>query len=443
MVASEAKAVLKFPVTVERTTRKNLNPESMKEQLQFIASSATRNRAANWQTSIPAKLINRVETGEGEDRQIKYSAVIYIVKERYKDPAAVTSRFAGLMKVLVRAAKRVKWNVISDEAVRVTPTGHEAVNGANEPTGDPAPRLLSQLPVNRKELFANIPDELELPPLTDEVMKKYFGRIYDREAHIRIIYDNLKTAVKTKFKTRHHILLKGPPACAKTELFLSFIDWLGDDLIEAVDASTMTKAGLERLLLEKSQSGDLKPILVFEEIEKCHPENISCLIQVMDSRGKIQRVNANTVRDGDGTADCKIIVWGTCNDEQELMKFHSGAIHSRFGIQPECERPDRTLMERILEREVVEIDGDRAWIEPVLGFCFEELQKKSKFKDKYNDPRFARSLLAGGARLLDTGPTGFFADFRKVSKLGEVIVTSAPDSFVSGRGDSNSQEDRT
>ena len=428
-MVAEGKRVLKFPVTVERVTRKALNKEKLKDQLTFIASAATRNRAANWQTSIPAKLINIVETGEGEDREVKYSAVIYIVKERYKDEEAVRKRFTRVLEVVTRAANRVKWKVISDEPLRVTPNGHEVINGAGEPTGDPAPRLLAAsangqlvFPGGKKLLMAHVPDDLDLPPLTDEVMQKYFGRIYDREAHIRIIYDNLKTAVKTDFKVRHHILLKGPPACAKTELFLAFIDWLGDDLIEAIDASTMTKAGLERMLLEKAQNDELKPILVFEEIEKCHPDNLSCLIQVMDARGKIQRLNANTVRDGNGTADCKIIVWATCNDEAELMKFHSGAIHSRFGIQPECERPDRTLMERILRREVGEISGKDEWVPPVLEFCYDELSKLPKFKDKFNDPRFARSLLAGGDRLLDLGPKGFFADFRKVTKIGNMVV---------------------
>lgn len=433
----EERKVLKFPFTFARVTRKAINREKLKEQLKFISDAATRNRAANWDTEIPSRLVNIVETGEGENRRLKYTAVVYVVKQRYKDEDAVRARLPNLTKVLARAARRQKWTLISDEPVKATADGFEVVNGAGEPTGDPAPRLLTatasgsvEMPGENKPLIAHVPDDFVLPELTDDVLREYFGRIYDREAHIRIIYDNLKTAVKTNFKTRHHILLKGPPACAKTELFLAFIDWLGDDLIEAVDASTMTKAGLERLLLEKAQAGELKPILVFEEIEKCHPENISCLIQVMDARGKIQRVNANTVRDGNGSADCKIIVWGTCNDENELMKFHSGAIHSRFGIQPECERPDRILMKRILLREVGEIQGKEEWVEPVLEFCYDELSKVAKFKDKYNDPRFARSLLAGGDRLLDLGPKGFFNDFRKVTKIGNVAVTERLSDFV-------------
>src|SRR6185437_4610289 len=98
--------------------------------------------------------------------------------------------------------------------------------------------------------------------------------------------------------------------------------------------------------------------------------------------------NANTVRDGDSVADCKIIVWGTCNDEDELKKAHSKAIWSRFSQRMDCERPDRALMKRILLREVEEIGGREEWIEPVLTFCYDELAKMPRFKDDFDDPRF-------------------------------------------------------
>jgi MoxR-like ATPase len=411
--------MLKFDVTFERVTKKKLSPSKLKEQLQFIGDSAKRSAAANWSISIPRRLVNEIERGDGDGRTIQYTAVIQLQKERFIDEGAVRRRFVKTKAVMERAARRKGWRLLGDEALIPAANGeYQVVNGAGEPIGDPAPRTVDVvtqvLPATPSPYLAGTED---LPSLNNEIMKKYFSRIFDRESHIRIIYDNLKTAVRTGFKTRHHILLKGPPACAKTELFLAFIDWLGDDLIEAIDASTMTKAGLERMLLEKSQEGTLKPILLMEEIEKCHPDNVSCLIQVMDARGKIQRVNANTVRDGDGTADCKIIVWGTCNDEEELRKAHRGAIWSRFGQRLDCRRPDRTLMKKILLREVEEIGGREEWVEPVLQFCYEELAKIPRLQADFDDPRFARALLVGGERLLDTGPEGFLADFRKVTNL--------------------------
>jgi MoxR-like ATPase len=421
----EERKVLKFDVTVTRTTQKCLSPEKLKDQLQFIASAAQRNSTANWDVKIPKRLLSQVESGEGESRQVHYSAVIQVHKERYIDAEAVRRRFDKTLAVMAKAANRKGWQVVSDEAMVLQPSGLLAVvNGSGEVMDDPAPRLLdftNGVPkLKTKRALPPKSPFLEgepLPPLTPDVYAKYFKRIYDRESHIRIIYDHLCLAVRTGFKTRHHTLLKGKPACAKTELFLSFIDWLGDSLIEQVDASTMTKAGLERMLLDKANDGELKPILIMEEVEKTPIENVSCLIQVMDARGKIQRTNANTVRDGGGIADCPIVIWGTCNDEAHLEKFHDGALWSRFSNKLDCYRPDRDLMERILMREVEEIQGKPEWVSPVLRFCYDELVQHKKFASDFDDPRFARSLLAGGDRLLDDSLDGYLADIRKTRGL--------------------------
>lgn len=421
MLTLERKSMISFNVTVERKTKKRISPEKLKDQLTFIGKSATRNQTSGFDYQIPGKLRREVERGEGENREIHYTAVITITKDRYNDEAAVRRRFGKTRDVIAKAANRKGWTLVGEEALVAGDNGELIpVNGAGEPTGDPAPALYVPQEKRIEPTTMRISPYAsgdDLPPLTEDVLEAYFSRIYDREAHIRIIYDNLRTAVRTNFKTRHHILLKGKPACAKSELYLAFIDWLGDDFIESVDASTMTKAGLERMLLDKASSGTLKPILVLEEIEKCAPENISCLIQVMDARGKIQRVNANTVRDGETSQRAPLIVWSTCNDEKGLQSFHDGAIWSRFGNKLHCQRPDRTLMTRILNREIQEINGNPDWVDVAIKFCFDELQNLPQFKEEFDDPRFARALLAGGDRLLDDGPEGYLADFRKATGL--------------------------
>ncbi len=410
-IAVEGKPVLKFDVTFERVVKKHLPKDALRSQLQFIAGSAKRNRAANWVTHIPTKHIHIIpfkEEGPGGEEKLRYTAVIQLEKRRYNSADAVQAKFDKACKVMARAANRKGWHLMGEGALVPVSGGDMVVAEPEAPVnGQPRP---APPPRRIRPSFSG----LELPPLTDEVLARYFARIYDREAHIRIIYDNLALAVKTGFRTRHHLLLHGKPACAKTEILLCFIDWLGEGLIMPVDASTMTKAGLERELLNASMERRLRPILIVEEIEKCADENTSCLIQVMDSRGKIQRTNA---RDGDISADCKIIVWATCNDESALKKFHDGAIWSRFSVKQECHRPDEALMRRILLRECEEIDGDPAWVDVVIPFLYTELVKHPKFKDDYDDPRLGRSLLAGGARLLDDGPKGYLADYRKVSGI--------------------------
>jgi MoxR-like ATPase len=185
--------------------------------------------------------------------------------------------------------------------------------------------------------------------------------------------------------------------------------FIGDDKVWHVDATTLTKAGLERELLNRSKDGVLQPFVLIEEIEKVtSPENINCLLQVMDTRGRIQRTNA---KQGDVYGECKIVVWATCNDSEYLRKFADGAIWSRFSLRPICKRPDEALMRKILTRSVREMDGDENWVEPVIRFMWGELKSLREYKDDYNDPRLGRALLAGGDRLFDKGPEGFFADF--------------------------------
>jgi hypothetical protein len=127
--------VLKFPVTVGRVAKKALNKDAMKEQLKFIADAAKRNAQANWETSIPTKLIVELETGEGDNRELRYSAVIYVCKDRYKDEEAVKRRFQNVLKVMKKAAGRKGWTVVSDEPLKITTDGYVVVNGAGEATG--------------------------------------------------------------------------------------------------------------------------------------------------------------------------------------------------------------------------------------------------------------------------------------------------------------------
>jgi MoxR-like ATPase len=237
-------------------------------------------------------------------------------------------------------------------------------------------------------------EDWEVPELTDEVLNTYFGHIYEREPHIRIIHDSLKLASKTNFRTRHHILLRGKPACAKTILFLAFRDWLGPHCFMQISATSATKAGLEKELMTKAQTRTLPPILIVEEIEKTHPDNLNGLLQVMDTRGQIQKTNFFI---GNQIAECPVLVWATCNDEALLRKFADGALWSRFEIKPKCERPGRELMERILLDECESIEGDPKWVEAIIKFLFEVGDRL----EDHDDPRLAKALLVGGDRLLD------------------------------------------
>lgn len=382
---------MKFDVVVERVLERHMNEDKLREALQYIGAAAKRNKTYNFDISIPKSkiVIQPVDDGSGETKY-RYTAQITVWKANFRSAGAVREQFDAVKQVMIKAANRMKWRLLEEGA-----------------TGPTVPAEVVDKPKEKKIIISRT--DVVLPPLTPEVYATYFSRLYNREPQIRIIYDSANLAVRTGFKERHHCLLRGPAGTAKTDLFISMCDFIGEDKVWKVDATTLTKAGLERELIQRSKDGVLQPFVLVEEIEKVtSPENINCLLQVMDTRGRIQRTNA---RDGDIYAECKVVVWATCNDSEYLRTFADGAIWSRFSLRPICKRPDESLMRKILTRSVREMEGNEEWVEPVIRFMWDELKQIREYKNDYNDPRLGRALLSGGDRLFDRGAEGFFSDF--------------------------------
>lgn len=250
------------------------------------------------------------------------------------------------------------------------------------------------------------PTIVELPPLDDAVIKKYFGKLYGWEPRIRRVYDAMRRAAETGFEVRNHVLLYSrDPGCGKTEFLLGLIEWLGEANVWAIDGGTMSKAGLEVELLRRAKDQVLAPFIVAEEVEKAPEANYNCLLQVMDRRGKIQRTNAR----GDQWAYCRPLVLMTCNDDLKLRDYLGGALWSRSaGSRVNCTRPTREDMHKIL----VDKCGREDWVNAVTAFMYDELASAKGFERDYDDPRLGTGLLAGGDRLLDPSPSGALADFR-------------------------------
>lgn len=385
------KDAMKFDVTFERVVERHLGEEKLRAALKYIGASAKRNKTYNFEVSIPTSkiLIQPVDDGSGVSK-FRYTSSMMVWKENFRSAGAVREQWDAVKPVMAKAANRHKWRML-DEG-----TNGPVAPAAEEPTKKEPKRIVSRT-------------DVVLPPLSPEVYATYFSRLYNREPQIRIIYDSANRATGTGFEERHHVLLRGQAGTAKTDLFTSFCNFIGPEKVWHVDATTLTKAGLERELMARSKDGVLQPFLLIEEIEKVtSPENINCLLQVMDMRGRIQRTNA---RDGDVYAECKVVVWATCNDSEYLRTFADGAIWSRFSLRPICKRPDADLMRKILLRSVREMNGNEKWVEPVIRFMWDELKQIKEYKNDYNDPRLGRALLCGGDRLFDKGGDGFFADF--------------------------------
>ncbi len=231
-----------------------------------------------------------------------------------------------------------------------------------------------------------------IPELTQKVMEEQFGGVWERSGHIRLIHDTVKTFATSEGTIRGHTLLYGLPAGCKTTLFERFKNWYeaedGVERVKFLDATTMSKAGLENWLLSAADEGLLPDVLVLEEIEKQSPDNLLCLLSVMGS-GYVAKHNARVQM----RRQCNCLIWATCNDSFILRQFRAGALWSRFAHRWYCPRPSKTVMRSILLEKIESIGGNPVWADKIMDFGWDEMQER--------DPRTLISLLDGGNRLLD------------------------------------------
>ena len=306
-------------------------------------------------------------------------------KARVKDPQKEGDQYVYVVPLSfdktsghVSAAER-QWPRIQDALVKLVDsprfTGWELLNNDGQKLGGGKEKV---------EETKNYFDELNLVPGNN------FDHIYDREAQILLVRSAIEAAMKTDLKKRFNCVLFGPPGCGKTEILLSVGKMLGKEgeAYLKFDATSTTEAGAQRLLLE---APNIPPILIVEEIEKTNENSLRWLLGICDERGEIRKTN---FRIGHNAREVKMLVLATVNNMTLFDNLLAGALSSRFPNKIYCDRPDRTVMRQILEREVKSVNGKIDWIEPTLSFCMDKLN--------WNDPRkLIPVCLQGQDRLLD------------------------------------------
>lgn len=229
---------------------------------------------------------------------------------------------------------------------------------------------------------------------TDELLEAHdaFRGIYGRGPQIRSVLSSIWSFLESDGERANHTLLWGLPACAKTAILLGLIKLFGEGAILRLDATSTTRAGLEKLIFKELEVVPL--IFVSEEIEKADEQALRIWLGAMDDRHEFRKVNFHMHQ----VRKVNFLSLATANDKEkfDLMMGgrpgYPGALSSRFVHHLECPRPNQTQMRMILARDIERFGGEPNWIEPCIALA-ERMGT--------DDPRKVLGFLDGGKRLLD------------------------------------------
>lgn len=352
---------MSFTVHVCRRTARKVDLERISNDLELI---------------IPRKNGWKVKKAKPEETEAD-GGLVYRTKISFSKISGHMSKkdvqWQQILEAMTRKADGKNWQVESTTQDTSVTSAMSMLSGKSSK---------SETSEEAKEYFK----ELKLEPAN------HFDHIYDRDAQILIVRSAIEAAMKTEMQKRFNCVLYGDPGCGKTEILLSIGKMLGEEgkAYLKFDATSTTEAGAKRLLLE---ADFIPPVLIIEEIEKADEKAFRWLLGIGDTRGEIRQTN---YRVGNKQRDAKMLILATVNNMSLFESLMSGALSSRFPNKIYCDRPDRTVMSRILTREVDAIKGNHDWIEPTLKFGYDKLE--------WNDPRKLIPIcLQGRDRLLGDG----------------------------------------
>lgn len=238
-----------------------------------------------------------------------------------------------------------------------------------------------------------VPPEL-LGPDSDAQLASHpaWRNLYGVNPQVRIILSNIKRAHETNGEVRNHGVLFGHAGCGKTTSMFALEHMFGSDAILKLDATSTTRAGLEKLFF--NDLTEIPPLVFMEEAEKADPEALKIWLGALDDRGEIRKVNfrVNMLR------QVKVLFICSVNNKTLFDKMmgsdgsEAGALSSRCVSQVYFPRPSQAVLFQILDKEIREKGGRNEWIAPAIQLA-QDLN--------VSDPRIVRSYLAGGDRLLD------------------------------------------
>lgn len=258
-------------------------------------------------------------------------------------------------------------------------------------------------------------NDLIIPPQflgeeSDQALSQHdaWKDLYDLGPQVRILMTNIQRAATTGGESRNHAVLFGHSGCGKTTTLLSFEKMFGESSVLRLDATSTTKAGLEKMFF--NDLAEIPPLVFMEEAEKADPEALKIWLGALDDRGEIRKVNfrVNQLR------SLKVLFFCTVNNKALFDRImgsdgsEAGALSSRCVSQIYFPRPSSDTLRQILKKEIDQHGGNYDWITPALDLAKEM---------GVSDPRIVRHYLAGGDRLLDGGYQRDWQSIQQAQKI--------------------------
>lgn len=383
--------VYRHEVTLRKDSKRNLTTDKIADQVNtLVARVNTPGRVGKgWLATFTPDDDISVEKIEKSDvtrargtaaiDSYNNRAIMHITCRPDRARPSITGEFQNIVSMLVAASNSFpNWSVEKvDGEEWASPEGEDART-------DGAVDLVGYAPLN-------LPGN----------WREHFTHLYDRDPQIMVVMSALEAALESEWVNRFHVALMGPPACGKTELLATIKRMCGSDAVMVLDCTATTQAGLTKDLAEREE---LPRVIIPEEIEKASEDALRVLLGLLDTRGEIRKMTAREKVN----RECKVLMFATVNDVDKFRTLLSGALASRFAHQVYCPRPDRSLMRRILQREVGKINGNAKWVDPCLDYL-EGIRS--------SDPRQAIALCLCGR---DGWLTGKYPDMLKqISRIAQ------------------------
>lgn len=390
-----------FELVFQRVLGKRTSDEKIEAQIQYLLSRGLGGqRGKRWE--VKTQKFDPIQNNNG-NWLFKYKATFTKISGMKE---AAQLQWSEIKKFIIKAGTGTKFQ---DYPWIVTDPHENSENNENSENqitiqaaiNEASKMLIAALEVKEVKNEGPIKNwkELQIPPeLLGPDSNKYLSEhpawkdLYDLGPQIRVILSNIQRASETDGESRNHIVNFGHAGCGKTSTMLCLEKMFGSGSVLRLDATSTTKAGLEKLFF--SDLKEIPPLIFMEEAEKADPDALKIWLGALDDRGEIRKINfrVNQLR------AIKILFICSVNNKALFDRMmgsdgsQAGALSSRCVSQIYFPRPSSETLKQILKKEIDKNGGKYEWISPAISLANEL---------GISDPRIVRHYLAGGDRLLD------------------------------------------